>query len=125
MFQLKTEEFGNLKSQFVISSWGGLRRSPPYAFTEQGVAMLSSVLHSKRAIAVNISIIRAFVRLRQILATHKQLAERLTAMEKQYDQRFRAVFDILKQLTEPPPGPPKRPVGFVPVARGTKLRGRI
>ena len=78
----------------------GLRRAP-YAFTEHGVATLSSVLNSKRAIAVNIAIIRTFVRLRQILATHKELAERLTAMEKKYDQRFKVVFDILKQLMEP------------------------
>jgi hypothetical protein len=114
MFQLGAEEFENLKSQIVISSWGGLRRAAPYAFTEQGVAMLSSVLNSKRAIAVNIAIIRTFVRLRQLLATHKELAERLAAMEKKYDQRFKVVFDILKQLTEPPPEPPKRPIGFMP-----------
>jgi hypothetical protein len=75
--------------------------------------MLSTVLNSKRAIAVNIAIMRTFVRLRQILATHKDLAERLAAMEKKYDQRFKVVFDILKQLTEPPPEPPKRPIGFV------------
>jgi hypothetical protein len=75
--------------------------------------MLSSVLKSKRAIAVNIAIMRAFVRLRQILATHKDLAERLTAMENKYDRQFKVVFDILKQLTEPPPEPPKAPIGFV------------
>jgi hypothetical protein len=77
--------------------------------------MLSSVLNSKRAIAVNIAIIRTFVRLRQILATHRQLAERLAAMEKKYDRRFKVVFDILKQLMEPPL-PPKRPIGFMPPA---------
>ena len=113
MFQLSAEEFADLKSQSVTSSWGGLRRAAPYAFTEQGVAMLSSVLNSTRAIAANIAIIRTFVRLRQILAAHKDLAGRLVAMEKKYDQQFRVVFDILKQLTDPPPEPPKRPIGFV------------
>ena len=82
MFQLSKEEFANLKSQFVISSWGGLRRSTPYAFTEQGVAMLSSVLRSKRAIQVNIEIMRAFVKLRQILASHSELARKLESLEK-------------------------------------------
>jgi len=91
----------------------GLRRSP-LVFTEHGVAMLSSVLQSDRAVQVNIAIVRTFARLRQILATHKELAERLAAMEKRYDQRFRVVFDILKQLMEPPEPPPaKRPIGFV------------
>jgi hypothetical protein len=76
MFQLNSAEFQHLKSQIVTSSWGGLRRATPYAFTEQGVAMLSSVLKSQRAIQVNIAIIRAFVRLRQVLAEHQELAER-------------------------------------------------
>jgi hypothetical protein len=119
MFQLNAREFANLKSQFVISSWGG-RRAAPYAFTEQGVAMLSSVVNSKRAIAVNISIIRTFVRLRQLLATHKDLAERLAAMEKKYDRKFSVVFDVLKQLMEPPPRPPKRPIGFVSAVSGRR-----
>lgn len=74
MFQLSVEEFENLKSQFVTSSWGGIRRARPYAFIEQGVAMLSGVLRSKRAVQENIEIMRAFVRLREILATHKELA---------------------------------------------------
>jgi hypothetical protein len=114
MFPLNKAELENWRSQIVISNPAarmGLRRSP-YAFTEQGVAMLSSVLKSKRAIAVNIAIMRTFVRLRQILATHKELAERLTAIEKNYDQRFKVVFDILRQLMEPPPEQPKRPIGF-------------
>jgi len=113
MFQLSAREFADLKSQIVISSWGGFRRAAPYAFTEQGVAMLSSVLNSKRAIDVNIAMIRTFVRLRQILATHKHLAERLASVEKKYEQKFKIVFDILRQLTEPPPVPPKRPIGFI------------
>jgi hypothetical protein len=111
MFQLTAKEFSNLKSQLVISSWGGLRRAP-YAFTEQGVAMLSSVVNSKRAIAVNIAIVRTFVRLRRILTTHKELAERLATLEKKYDQQFKVVFDVLDQLLEPPPDPPKRRIGF-------------
>lgn len=77
MFQLTDEEFDNLKSQIVISSWGGMRRAKPYAFTEQGVAMLSSVLRSKRAVQVNIEIMRAFVRLREMLAAHRALARKL------------------------------------------------
>jgi hypothetical protein len=112
MFQLTGPEFENLKSQLVISSWGGLRRAAPYAFTEQGVAMLSSVLKSKRAVQVNIAIMRAFVRLRQILATHKDLAEKLAAMERKYDKQFKVVFEILQQLMEPPGGS-KRPIGFI------------
>ena len=77
MFQLSKVEFENLKSQIVTSNWGGLRRAAPYAFTEQGVAMLSSVLNSRRAVQVNIEIMRAFVRLREIMATHKDLVRRL------------------------------------------------
>jgi DNA-binding PadR family transcriptional regulator len=77
LFQLTDEEFDNLKSQIVISSWGGMRRAKPYAFTEQGVAMLSSVLRSKRAVQVNIEIMRAFVRLREMLAAHRALARKL------------------------------------------------
>jgi len=113
MLQLTKEEAENLRSQIAISSYGyGGRRYLPYVFTEQGVAMLSTVLNSERAIAVNIAIMRTFVRLRQILATNKQLAAQLAAMEKKYDQQFKVVFDILKQLMEPPPEPPKRPIGF-------------
>jgi len=98
MFQLTEEEFSNLKSQIVISSWGGLRRAAPYAFTEQGVAMLSSVLRSKRAIQVNIEIMRTFVRLRRILASHSELARKLDALEKKYDAQFKIVFDAIRQL---------------------------
>lgn len=113
MFQLSMKEAESLRSQIATSSYGG-RRYLPYVFTEQGVAMLSTVLNSERAIAVNIAIMRTFVRLRQLLATHKDLAERLAAMEKKYDQRFKVVFDILRQLMEPPPEPPKPPIGFMP-----------
>ena len=97
----------------------GLRRSPN-AFTEQGVAMLSTILKSKRAILVNIAIMRAFVRLRQVLAANRELSERLDAVEKKYDRQFKAVFDILKQLMEPPPEAAKRPIGFIASGSGKK-----
>ena len=114
MFQLTEEEYSNLKSQIVISSWGGLRRARPYAFTEQGVAMLSSVLRSKRAVQVNIEIMRAFVRLRQILASNKDLAKRLGELEKKYDAQFKMVFDAIRKLMVPSePEPPKKRIGFL------------
>ena len=111
MFQLNAREFENLKSQFVISSWGGLRRAAPYAFTEQGVAMLSSVPRSKRAVLVNVEIMRAFVRLRQMLAAHADLARKLAALEKRYDAQFKVVFEAIRELMTPPPEK-KRPIGF-------------
>jgi hypothetical protein len=111
-FQLTRKEFTDLKCQIGISSqWGG-RRTPPYAFTEQGVAMLSSVLRSKRAVRVNIEIMRTFVRLRCILAEHKELAKALKEMEGKYDAQFRVVFDILDKLTAPAAGPKRRRMGF-------------
>jgi len=114
MFRLGKEEAESLTSQFAMSKPGrGGRRTLPYVFTEQGVAMLSTVLNSERAIAVNIAIMRGFVRLRQILATHKELAQRLSAVEQKYDQQFQVVFDILKKLMEPPPDAPKRRIGFM------------
>ena len=87
-------------------------RYPPFAFTEQGVAMLSSVLRSERAVQVNIIIMRAFVRLREILATHKELARKLEELERKYDAQFRAVFDAIRQLMAPPPEAKKRRIGF-------------
>ena len=101
MFQTTKAEFDNLKSQDVISSrgWGG-RRYPPYAFTEQGVAMLSTVLRGDRAVLVNIAIMRTFVRLRAILASDRDLARRLTAMEKRYDAQFKTVFDAIGRLAK-------------------------
>ena len=113
MFELSKAEYENLKSQIAISSsWGGRRRSRPYAFTQEGVAMLSSVLHSKRAIQVNIAIMRAFVKLRELMATHKDLARKLEALEKKYDAKFRVVFDAIRKLMEPEPPPPQRQIGF-------------
>jgi len=111
MFTLTKAEFDHLRSQSVTSSqWGG-RRYPPYAFTEQGVAMLSSVLNSSRAIYVNIEIIRTFVRLRRMIASHTELARKLANMEKKYDRQFKVVFDTLRQLMEPPE-PKRRRIGF-------------
>ena len=112
MFQLTREEFANLKSQIVISSWGGLRRSTPYAFTEQGVAMLSSVLRSRRAVLVNIQIMRAFVSLKRMALTYTELKRKIEAMEKKYDVQFKIVFDTLKKLLEPPPAKEKKIIGF-------------
>ena len=111
MFQLSREEFTILRSQIVTSSdWGG-RRYPPYAFTEQGVAMLSSVLRSQSAIQVNIEVMRAFIRLRQMLASHADLARKLDALEKKYDAQFKEVFQAIRQLMAPPE-PKRRPLGF-------------
>jgi len=112
MFQLTSNEFTNLKSQIVISSWGGLRRSTPYAFTEQGVAMLSSILRSKRAIQVNVEIMRAFVRLRKMLASHVELARKLASLERKYDAQFKVVFDAIRQLMAPSQ-PAKKKIGFL------------
>ncbi len=121
MFQLTKEEMetlraqlatSNLKSQcaFSRSGWGG-RRTRPHAFTEQGVAMLSSVLRSKRAVQVNIEIMRAFVRLRRMVISHEEMARRVDTLERKYDAQFKAVFDAIRQLMAPP-GPARRPVGF-------------
>ncbi|HXP59147.1 MAG TPA: ORF6N domain-containing protein [Dongiaceae bacterium] len=125
MFQLTEEEWDNLKCQVGTSSstaleppaaastWGGRRRSLPYAFTEQGVAMLSSVLRSPRAVQVNIAIMRTFVRLREMLLTNADLARKLADLERKYDFQFKAVFDAIRQLMAPPPPQPPRPeIGF-------------
>jgi len=113
MFQLSEEEHEILRSQFVTSKdKGGGRRYLPYAFTEQGVAMLSSVLHSKRAINVNIQIMRSFVKLREMLQTHKDLARKLEELERKYDSQFRIVFDAVRQLMSPPPEGERQKIGF-------------
>ena len=112
MFQLSTVEFNSLRSQSVISNRGG-RRYPPYAFTEQGVAMLSGVLNSDRAVKVNIEIMRAFVRLRQMLASNKDLEQNIYKLEKKFDEQFRSVFDAIHQLRIPADDNKKRPIGFV------------
>lgn len=117
MFQLTRAEELNLKSQSVISSWGGARRAAPYAFTELGVAMLSSVLTSKRAVQMNIVIMQAFVRIREMLSTHKDLAHKIEQIEDQ--QRHHAsiinsVVEEIDKLTQPLLGPPKHRIGFTP-----------
>lgn len=113
MFQLTRQEHANLKSHFVISSWGG-RRTLPYAFTEQGVAMLSSVLRSPQAIAVNVEIMRAFVRLREWLASNKELAAKLVELERKLSSHDQAIAGILNAIRElmKPPETKKRPIGF-------------
>lgn len=113
MFQLTHKEVEFLRFQNGTSKGGGRggRRYLPLVFTEQGVAMLSSVLQSERAVQVNIAIMRAFVRLRVILANHKDLAAKLDALERKYDVRFRAVFEAIRKLMEAPHSP-TRPIGF-------------
>ena len=110
MFQLNEEEFENLKSQIVTSSWGGLRKRP-HAFTEQGIAMLSSVLRSQTAVQINIEIMRTFVGLRRFLVSQKELSTKLQEMEGKYDSQFKAVFDALRELMQPPVSN-KRPIGI-------------
>jgi hypothetical protein len=111
MFQLSDEEFAILRSQSAISrSWGG-RRTPPLAFTEQGVAMLSSVLRSERAVHVNVEIMRTFVRLRQMLLGNVELARKLVELETKYDEQFRVVFEAIRKLMTPPATSKKR-IGF-------------
>jgi hypothetical protein len=139
MFRLTAEEFANLRYQIGTSSsdsdssqpslryqsgtlsvepasasarWGG-RRYPPYAFTEQGVAMLSGVLTSPRAVAVNVEIMRAFVRLRRLLAENADLARKVDALERKYDRQFKGVFDAIRHLMAPPVTPDRR-IGFRP-----------
>lgn len=121
MTSKSTAKASNLKSQFVTSSYGG-RRKFPYAFTEQGVAMLSSVLKNKRAVQVNIMIMRAFVKLREIMATHLELAHKIESLETKYakhDKHIQAIFRLIKELLAPPPEPiepesEKSPMGFQP-----------
>mgnify|MGYP001544357606 CR=1 FL=1 len=110
MFELTKDEFEDLRCQIGTSSWGGTRYMP-MAFTEQGVAMLSSVLSSKRAIQVNIQIMRAFTKLRVMISSHKELQKKLEAMEKRYDEQFRVVFEAIQQLLKEDAKPAKK-VGF-------------
>ena len=113
MFQLMAEEAENLRFQIGTSKkQRGGRRYLPYAFTEQGVVMLSGVLNSPRAVKVNVEIMRAFVRLRQLMATHTDLARKLTALEQKYDKQFKVVFDAIRALMAPPAKPRKK-IGFI------------
>jgi hypothetical protein len=126
VFQLTSEEFDNLKSQFVTSSWGGLRRALPYAFTEQGVAMLSSVLNSAGAVKVNIAIMRAFVKLRETLETNRELARKFSELEKRvgkYDEKIGTILEAIRQLMAPPQKP-RREIGFHVREKAPRYRTR-
>ena len=137
IFELTREEFANLKSQFATSSWGG-RRKLPLAFTEHGAIMAATVLSSSRAVEVSVYVVRAFVRLRELAATHGDLAKRLDELEHKTEAlamahdtfsrntrvQLKQVFDALRELMTPP-DPPKRPIGFVPPedkSKGSKAR---
>jgi phage regulator Rha-like protein len=111
LLQLTPEEITNLICHFGRSRWGGTRKLP-FAFTEHGILMLSSVLNSKRAIQVNIQIMRTFTQLREMLVSHKDLRRKIEEMEKKYDHQFKIVFQAIRELIEPPPSKPKRPIGF-------------
>jgi phage regulator Rha-like protein len=111
MIQLTKEEYASLRSHFGTLKRGAHSKYPPYAFTEQGVAMLSTVLNSERAVQVNIEIMRTFVKLRQMLAANANLSRKLNALEKKYDTQFRAVFDAIRELMKPPE-PKRRKIGF-------------
>jgi len=112
MFQLQKEEYESLRSHFGTLKRGEHAKYLPYVFTEQGVAMLSSVLNSERAVQVNIAIMRTFVKIREMLSTHKDLARKLANMEKKYDSQFKMVFDAIRELMRPPVEPKKRKIGF-------------
>jgi hypothetical protein len=114
MFQLTQLEWKNLMSHFAISSWGG-RRKLPYVFTEHGAVMLASVLNSPIAVRASIQVVRAFVKLREVLNTHKELALKLQLLENKsdtHDKEIRVLFEAIKQLMQPPPNPPRKKVGF-------------
>ncbi len=110
MFELTLTEFTNLRSQIVTSSWGGIRYQP-FAFTEQGVAMLSGILKSERAIEVNIAIMRTFVQLRKLMSSNDELAKKINDMEKKYDEQFHVIFEAIKQLIVEE-NKPRKAIGF-------------
>jgi hypothetical protein len=121
MFQVTPAEVAALRSQIVILDRVGRgrhRKYLPYAFTEQGVAMLSSVLRSRPAAQVNVEIMRAFVRLREVLGSHADLARKLATLERRYDAQFKVVFDAIRELMTPPPPAPKPRIGFRTRDRG-------
>jgi hypothetical protein len=126
MFELRPEELTNLKFQFGISRWGGRRRSRPHVFTEQGIAMLSSVLNSDRAIKVNIAIMRGFVKLRQILETNRELAKKFSELEQRvgkHDEEIDAILEAIRQLMAPPDRP-RREIGFHVREKAPRYRAR-
>jgi hypothetical protein len=112
MFQLSVQEFRALRSQTVTSKGQGGRRTSPYAFTEHGVTMLSSVLRSPAAVEINIQVVRTFVRLRQMISAHAELSEKLTELERKYASQFRVVFDAIRKLMVENDVPAKRRIGF-------------
>jgi len=120
MFQLTAQEFADLRSQTVISSAGhGGRRTAPYAFSEHGALMAATILNSSRAIEVSVYVVRAFVQLRDLLASNKELAQRFSELERRlerklatHDQAIASILDAIRQLMAPP-NPPKRPIGFI------------
>jgi hypothetical protein len=122
MFELTGDEFKNLRSQFVTSSWGGSRYAP-MAFTEQGVAMLSSVLKSDRAVQVNIQIMRAFIKMRQMYISHDDLKQKIIAMERKYDKQFQIVFEAIKQLLQEDEKP-KRKIGYVKAPKPLPVKSK-
>jgi hypothetical protein len=124
MFQLTRQEVANLKSHIVTLESLRTPRATPYAFTEQGVAMLSSVLRSPRAVKVNIEIMRAFVRLRRLLATHVDLARKLEELERKYDSQFKVVFEAIRQLIVEPE-PARKQIGFHVREREKNYRARV
>jgi hypothetical protein len=121
MFQLTDREFKNLKSQIVTSSWGGSRRAKPYAFTEHGAVMLASVLNSPIAVQSSIFIVRAFIKLREIMVTHKDIAEKIGELERKttrHDAEIRQIIEAIKKLVAPIPEKPKERIGFY---KGSKI----
>ena len=116
MFQLTHKEFEALRSRFVISKGRGGRRYLPYAFTEHGAIMAANILNSERAIEASVQVVRAFVKLRQMLASNAELARKLDKLEKKYDQQFKIVFDAIRQLMTPSSSPSPKPIGFRPKA---------
>jgi len=124
MFQLTADEAEFLRSQFATSKFGrGGRRYMPYAFTEQGVAMLSSVLRSKRAVAVNIAIMRTFVKLREIIATNSSLRRKIEAIERKYDEQFKLVFNVLSEMVMTD-AKPKKSIGYLTESQPNTRAGR-
>src|SRR5919106_1136752 len=126
MFQLEPEELAHLKFQFGIPSWGGRRRSRPYVFTEQGIAMLSSVLNSDRAVKVNIAIMRAFVKLRQMLETNRELAQKFSELERRvgkHDKEISTIIEAIRQLMAQPEKP-RREIGFHVREKAARYRAR-
>ena len=137
IFELSPEEFANLKSQFATSSWGG-RRKLPLAFTEHGAIMAATVLNTPRAVEVSVYVVRAFVKLRELVGSHRELARRLDDLEQKTEalamnhdtfsrntrNQLKQVFDALRELMTPP-DPPKRPIGFInPEDKGKKTQAR-